>query len=231
MTRIRGSRRPAVRLFAYDRRWTRRTIAGADEAGRGCLAGPIVAASVLFDLSEMSRISRRQLSDLNDSKQIAPHTRARLAQAILTIAQQVVIVSAGPEMIDRDGLHATNLAILARAVDGLSFPVEPVVLVDGFRVPSTRAHERVIGGDGKSAAIAAASIIAKVTRDRIMVALDAQYPEYGFAAHMGYATAAHRAAIARYGPTPVHRMSFRSDAYAGHRVEGIRGVSDHRGRR
>ena len=179
----------------------------------------------------MSRVARRQLSELNDSKQVAPHIRARMAQSIFAIAQQVVIVSAGPETIDRDGLHATNLRILAQAVDGLSSPAEAVVLVDGFTVASIRVHERVIGGDGKSAAIAAASIVAKVTRDRIMVGLDAQYPEYGFATHMGYATAVHRAAIARYGPTPMHRMSFRSDAYAMHLAEGVRGVSDHRGRR
>ena len=213
MTRAGGSQRAAARLFAHDRRCAVR-VAGADEAGRGCLAGPLVAASVCIDLARLTRSERRALGDLDDSKRLSPAVRDRLAKAIWGIAEQVVVAHADPATIDRDGLHRTNLRLLA-AVLGRLDPAPGVCLVDGFALGGAAvSHRAIVGGDRTSAVIAAASVIAKVTRDRTMRELAARYPEYGFDEHMGYATPRHRAAIARYGPAPIHRRSFASAAYA-----------------
>ncbi len=189
-------------------------MAGADEAGRGCLAGPLVAASVCLDLGGLTPSARRLLGDLDDSKRLAPGVRERLARAIWVIAEQVVVVSADAATIDRDGLHRTNLRLLADALGRLD-PTPHACLVDGFALgPGAVRHQAIIGGDRTSAAIAAASVIAKVTRDRVMAGgVAAAYPDYGFDAHMGYATARHRQAIVWYGPSPVHRRSFVSAAY------------------
>lgn len=214
MTPIRGPQRAAASLFAHDRRCAATRVAGADEAGRGCLAGPLVAASVCIDLACLTRAERRALGDLDDSKRLAPDVRERLAKAIWVIAEQVVVAQADPATIDRDGLHRTNLRLLATVLGRLD-PAPGACLVDGFALGDEAVvHRAITGGDRTSAVIAAASVIAKVTRDRAMCELAGRYPQYGLDHHMGYATPRHREAIATYGPTPIHRRSFASASYA-----------------
>ncbi len=190
-------------------------MAGVDEAGRGCLAGPLVAVAVCWDLGAISLRERRALSDLDDSKRVAPAARARLHDVIVGVARQIVVAVAAPGTIDRDGLHVTNLRLLREALAGLTVLPE-VALVDGFSLgPTAPSHRRLVGGDRRSAAVAAASIVAKTTRDRLMSGPAAEaYPGFGFERHVGYATAEHRSAIAEAGPSPMHRLSFRSAAYA-----------------
>lgn len=177
-------------------------VAGCDEAGRGPLAGPVVAAAVILDPDNIP-------DGLNDSKKLSAKTRDYLFDQIIDQAE-VSIASSGPALIDRINILAASLDAMRRAVLGLSLP-PALVLADGRdrppRIPC-RA-EAVIKGDGRSVSIAAASIIAKVTRDRMMAEASKIYPAYGFAGHAGYGTAAHRAAIADVGPCPLHRMSFR----------------------
>ncbi len=189
------------------------TVAGADEAGRGCLAGPLVAAAVSFDYAAMDDADFAALDALNDSKKLPKARRAALYDEILRRARQVVIVCRSAGTIDREGLHRCNLDALARAVEGIA-PAPRVTLIDGFRLPGCRRpHRAVVGGDGRSAAIAAASVVAKVTRDRLMLRLHLSHPQYGFDRHVGYATAAHRGAIAEHGVCALHRLSFASVAY------------------
>jgi ribonuclease HII len=188
-------------------------VAGADEAGRGCLAGPLVAAAVLFDLERVGPRDVRALGALNDSKQQTPEGRAELFPVILRIAAQVVVVSRCAPGIDERGLHVTNLAALRDALARIACP-GCVCLSDGFSLADLGYEQRaVIGGDAKSAAIAAASVIAKETRDRYMRRVDATHPGWEFAQHVGYATPEHREAIERLGITPLHRRSFQSAAY------------------
>jgi ribonuclease HII len=190
-----------------------RFVAGADEAGRGCLAGPLVAAAVLFDLERIGPAESRALAELNDSKQQSPAARAELYPVILRLAAQVAIVSRCAPGIDARGLHVTNLAALR---DALSMVGRPgcVCLSDGFPVKTLPYEQRaVIGGDAKSAAIAAASVLAKETRDRYMQRADAAHPGWEFAQHVGYSTPEHREAIERIGLSPLHRLSFQSIAY------------------
>lgn len=204
---------PGPKLFRHDRGLGARFVAGADEAGRGCLAGPLVAAAVLFDHERLRPTDIRALSALNDSKRHTPAARAALYPIILRLATQVSVVSRSAPGIDRRGLHVTNLsalhdALAAVAVSGC------ICLSDGFAVPATGFEQRaVIKGDATSAAIAAASVIAKETRDRYMRRVDARLPGWEFAQHVGYGTPEHREAIERLGVTPLHRMSFRSAAY------------------
>jgi ribonuclease HII len=205
---------PAARkLFAFDRSLGVRFVAGADEAGRGCLAGPLVAAGVLFDLERIGPGEVRALRFLNDSKQQTPAGRAELFPLIMRLAARVAIVTRCAPGIDARGLHVTNLAALRDALaqvacDGC------VCLSDGFPVAKLQHSQRaVIGGDAKSAAIAAASVIAKETRDRYMRRADAAHPGWEFAQHVGYATPEHREAIERLGVSPLHRLSFQSAAY------------------
>ena len=190
-----------------------RFVAGADEAGRGCLAGPLVAAGVLLDLERIGPAEARALGALNDSKQQTPEARAALYPVILQIARRVSIVSRCAPGIDARGLHRTNLAALRDALAAVA--VEGCLcLSDGFPVSSLGHEQRaVIGGDAKSAAIAAASVLAKETRDRYMRRADAAHPGWEFATHVGYSTPEHRHAIARIGVSPLHRMSFQSTAY------------------
>ncbi len=184
-----------------------------------------MAASVVLNLDAMTPAERRLLGDLDDSKRLRPHVRARLADAVWAIADQVVIVTASPVVIDRDGLHRTNLRLLASALGQLA-PRPSVCLVDGFGLGiGAGPHRAVRHGDRTSAAIAAASVVAKVARDRAMSDLARTYPEYGFAEHMGYATTRHREAIVRYGPTPAHRRSFASPAYAEYAARRAAGES------
>jgi len=200
--------------FAFDLdRAGRATVAGADEAGRGCLAGPLVAAAVCFDYAALDDADFAALERLDDSKKVPKVRRAALYEEILRRARQVVIVCCSAGTIDRDGLHRCNLGSLGRAVEGIA-PQPSVTLIDGFALPGCRrAHRAVVGGDGRSAAIAAASVVAKVTRDRLMLRLHARHPQYGFDRHVGYATTAHREAIVVHGVCELHRLSFASVAY------------------
>jgi len=203
-------------LFAFDRRLGTSLVAGADEAGRGCLAGPLVAAGVLFDYDALGPRELGSLSALNDSKQHSAQAREELYPLVLASAARVVVVSRCVRGIDERGLHNTNLAALRDAVRGVTAGLqgEVLCLVDGFSVPEFERPQRaIIDGDATSAAIAAASIVAKVTRDRYMHHADTEHPGWGFAEHVGYSTPDHREAIARHGVSPLHRMSFQSLAY------------------
>ncbi len=194
-----------------------RYVAGADEAGRGCLAGPLVAAAVLFDMRALGARQVCALGALNDSKQLTPAAREALYPLVMRCATRVAVVSRSCEGIDARGLHRTNLDALRDALTRVSdgMPAGGVLcLVDGFRVPDVGHEQRaIVNGDATSAAIAAASILAKVSRDRFMVRADVLHPGWAFGEHMGYSTPVHREAIGRIGVSPLHRMSFRSVAY------------------
>lgn len=207
-------RRRAAKLFRFDRSLGSRFVAGADEAGRGSLAGPLVAAAVLIDYGNLSMRDRRALSDLDDSKVRSPEEREELYPCVLRAATRVAVTVRCVRGIDARGLHVTNLAALARSLERVAVP-GAVCLTDGFPVPScTVTHRAVVDGDAKSAAIAAASVIAKVTRDRYMCSVDGSYPQFGFAGNVGYSTPEHRAAIIEHGPSELHRRSFQSIAYS-----------------
>jgi ribonuclease HII len=204
------------RLFAFDRRLGVRLVAGADEAGRGCLAGPLVAAAVLFDYERLTTRELQRLGALNDSKQHTAQSREELYPLVLRSATRVVVVSRCARGIDARGLHNTNLSALRDAMRGATAGIsdEVACLLDGFSVPEFERPQRaVVNGDATSAAIAAASIVAKVTRDRYMHHADVLHPGWSFAEHVGYSTPVHREAILRQGVSPLHRMSFRSLAY------------------
>ena len=191
-------------------------MAGADEAGRGCLAGPLVAAAVLFDYEGLTTRELQSLSALNDSKQHTAQAREELYPLVLRTATRVVVVSRCARGIDARGLHNTNLSALRDAMRGVTAGIsgEIACLLDGFSVPAFERPQRaVVNGDATSAAIAAASIVAKVTRDRYMHHADVLHPGWSFAEHVGYSTPVHREAILRQGVSPLHRMSFRSLAY------------------
>lgn len=189
-------------------------MAGADEAGRGSLAGPLVVAGVLLDHDLLRGHRVRCLATLNDSKQVDPDERERLFRAVASVATRISVRVVPAAVIDANGLHRSNLWGLRTVLDDL--PEAEVCLVDGFRLgPLARPHRAVVDGDTKSAAIAAASIVAKVTRDRLMRRLDALHPQYGFSSHVGYITPAHDAAVRTHGPCPQHRRSFNARAYAG----------------
>jgi ribonuclease HII len=201
------------RLFAFDRRLGVRWIAGADEAGRGCLAGPLVAAAVLFDTEALTTRELRALSRLNDSKQHTIEVREELFPIVLRTAARVCVVSRSARTIDACGLHKTNIAALRDALLGVARP-GCLCLSDGFAVGDIGHEQRaIVEGDATSAAIAAASIIAKVSRDRYMQRADALHPGWDFASHVGYSTPEHREAIQRIGVSPLHRLSFQSTAY------------------
>lgn len=201
------------RLFAFDRALGVRWVAGADEAGRGCLAGPLVAAAVLFDTEALTTRELRALTSLNDSKQHSNEMREELFPIVLRTAARVTVVSRSAGSIDARGLHKTNLAALRDALLGVARP-GCICLSDGFAVGEIAFEQRaVINGDASSAAIAAASIIAKVTRDRYMRRADELHPGWEFASHVGYSTPEHRDAIQRLGTSPLHRLSFQSTAY------------------
>ncbi len=185
-------------------------VAGVDEAGRGPLAGPVTVAAVVLS---------RPLPGLRDSKKLAPIRREALAQKIREEALAWAIVSAGTWEIARYNILHATLRAMDRALAHL--PCRPArILVDGNRVLPHWKAEPVIQGDGIIDAIAAASILAKVARDREMRILDRHYPLYGFAAHSGYPTARHVEALGRYGPTPFHRRDFGPVARTGRMGHG-----------
>ncbi|WP_083884193.1 ribonuclease HII [Nocardia higoensis] len=180
-------------------------VAGVDEAGRGPCAGPLVVAACLLAPKAYDR-----LADLDDSKKLTEATREQLFPVItrLALAYEVVVIPAWE--VDAIGIHVANIEGMRRAVAGLR-QRPGYVLTDGFRVPGLAVPSLpVIGGDATAACIAAASILAKVTRDRIMVDMDRRHPGYGFAAHKGYNTSEHIAALKRLGPCPEHRRSWRN---------------------
>jgi ribonuclease HII len=180
-------------------------VAGVDEVGRGCLAGPVVAAAVVL------RPDRR-IPGVCDSKLTRPIERERLFDRIVRDAAGWAVASADPREIDDLNIHQASLRAMQRAVLALA-PLPDIVLVDAFRVPGLPMAQRgVRHGDRRCAAIAAASIVAKVTRDREMRALHDRDPRYGFDRHKGYATADHLEAVARFGYSDAHRRSFRPAA-------------------
>jgi ribonuclease HII len=177
-------------------------VAGCDEVGRGCLAGPVVAAAVVLD-------PNRHIPGVCDSKAVQAAERERLYDRIVQHAVAWAVASADPAEIDRINIHQASLRAMQRAVLALA-PLPDIVLVDAFRIPDLPMAQRgVPHGDRRCSAIAAASIVAKVTRDRQMLALHAADPRYGFDRHKGYATAEHLDAVARYGYSEIHRRSFR----------------------
>ena len=208
------SGRTGLKLLRFDRKLGARFVAGVDEAGRGPLAGPLVVAGVLLDYAKLRDHRVRPLGFLNDSKQCTPERREELFRAVLACAERVVVRAIPPGEIDRGGLHRSNLAAMRACLGRLAPPAE-VCLVDGFRLgPAAPEHRAVVDGDEKSAAIAAASIVAKVTRDRYMRRADALYPHYGFSSHVGYITPQHSAAVRERGPSEIHRRSFQALCYA-----------------
>ena len=177
-------------------------IAGIDEAGRGALAGPVVAAAVVLPKGV-------EIPGINDSKKLTPAKRNELFDLILEKALSVGIGSGDHFLIDRVNILQATLVAMKEAVLGISPPPD-YLLIDGISKIPISIHQRTIKkGDSASISIAAASIIAKVTRDRLMVGFDRDYPGYGFAEHKGYGCAAHMAAVARLGPTSIHRKTFR----------------------
>lgn len=197
-------------LFDHDRGYGRRFVVGADEAGRGCLAGPLVAAAVVFDLARLTHIPDA-LGALDDSKRLTARRRAGLVAPILRYASRTAVAVRDPGRIDREGIQAVNLNALAVALERAGGGIEDEALqrlCDGFPLPGAADHLALVGGDRTSAAVAAASVIAKQVRDRLMQGAHARYPAYGFDRHAGYPTPAHRAALRSHGPCPLHRRSF-----------------------
>ena len=213
------------RLLRFDRKHGARFVAGVDEAGRGSLAGPLVVAGVLLDYACLRDRRVRPLAQLNDSKQLTPAERQELFRAVVGCAAKISVRIFSAREIDRNGLHRSNLAGMRSALWSLAPPAE-LCLVDGFRLgPTAPPHKAVVDGDTKSAAIAAASIVAKVVRDRAMRRMDAVFPHYGFSSHVGYITPGHSAVVRQRGPSSIHRRSFQALCYADSATEGIRAAS------
>ena len=184
------------------RRWGFYRVAGCDEVGRGCLAGPVMAAAVILDPDQY-------IPGVCDSKMITAAERERLYAVITRKALAWSVASVPPVEIDEINIHRASLQAMRRAVLALA-PLPDVVLVDAFRIPDLLMAQRaVLHGDRRCSAIAAASIVAKVTRDREMLEHHSSDPRYGYDRHKGYATADHLAAVARHGYSPLHRRSFR----------------------
>ncbi len=178
-------------------------VAGVDEAGRGACAGPLVVAACVLRPADAKR-----LDGLTDSKLLSPALREEFYELIVRRAEQHAVLVIPPTEVDRRGVHVANVEGMRRAVAHLAVP-PGYVLTDGFPVRGFgRPALAVQKGDQVAACVAAASVLAKVTRDRIMVELDAEYPQYRFAEHKGYCTPVHDAALADHGPSPVHRYSF-----------------------
>ena len=184
-------------------------IAGIDEAGRGPLAGPVVAAAVILPLGLPSL-------DIPDSRRVSGIRRAKLYEEIHRMAVAIGVGVVGPQQIDKMNIHNATLEAMCQAVLALD-PMADFCLVDGkFIITQLPLPQRaVVSGDARVDCVAAASIIAKVTRDRLLVEMDHRYPHYGFAAHKGYPTAQHLQALETYGPCPIHRYSFAPVRLAG----------------
>jgi ribonuclease HII len=177
-------------------------VAGVDEVGRGCLAGPVVAAAVMLDPG-------RYVPRVCDSKTVTALERERLYERITRSAVSWGVAAADPQEIDTINIHQASLRAMQRAVMALA-PTADFVLVDAFRIPDILMAQRaIVHGDSRCTAIAAASIVAKVTRDRLMLELHSRDPRYGFDRHKGYATRDHLEAVSRFGYSEIHRRSFR----------------------
>ncbi len=188
-------------------------ICGVDEAGRGPLAGPVCAAAVILPRG-------LDIPGLDDSKKLSDRRRRELYDVIVREAASFGIALVGQERIDEINILQATFRAMEEAVSKLS-PQPELALVDGNREPALPMPcETIVGGDGKCASIAAASILAKVTRDRLMEELDARYPQYGFAVHKGYGTRRHYEALRQYGPCPLHRRSFLKKFYARQQAAG-----------
>jgi ribonuclease HII len=182
-------------------------IAGVDEAGRGPCAGPLIVASVLLKDPLSSN-----LSEIKDSKELTAKVREKLYDVIICNALAYAIIEIGVDEIDSLGLHKCNIEGMRRAVNALQIAPE-YVLTDGYAIPGLATPNLAVWkGDQVAVSISAASILAKVYRDRIMIELDGEYPQYGLASHKGYITASHTAAIKQYGVLPIHRKSFENIA-------------------
>lgn len=178
-------------------------VAGADEAGRGACAGPLVAAAVVLHPGR-----RGEIAELADSKQLTPAARERVYDLVVGRAAAYAVVVVPPGEVDRRGLHVCNVVALRRALATLSVRPE-YVLTDGFPIDGLEVPGLAVWkGDQVAACVAAAGVVAKVTRDRLMVELDDRFPEYGFAEHKGYVTSEHSAALGRHGPCSEHRFSY-----------------------
>jgi ribonuclease HII len=198
MVRVRATRTIENAL----RRWGFYRIAGCDEVGRGCLAGPVVAGAVVLDPDA-------HIPGLADSKMLSADERERLNEVIQKRALAWSVCFVEPAEIDALNIHRASLQAMRRAVLAMA-PMPDAVLVDAFRIPDLQIAQRgVLHGDRRCAAIAAASIVAKVSRDRQMMAEHTNDPRYGYDRHKGYATAEHRAAVERFGYSPLHRRSFK----------------------
>jgi ribonuclease HII len=183
-------------------------VAGVDEAGRGAIAGPVVAAAVILPLDQQEQLEL--LADVNDSKQLTPFRREALYKLIMDVSLSHGIGSVGPEIIDAIGIIPANAAAMKMAVSQLN-PVAQGLIIDGrMRLRNVPLHQKsIIHGDGLSLSIAAASIMAKVSRDKQMIALDEKYPGYGFSSHKGYCTPQHVGALSQIGPCEIHRLTFK----------------------
>ncbi len=182
-------------------------IAGIDEAGRGALAGPVVAAAVILPLDNPDALA--QLAEVNDSKQLTPKIRETLFSRITHHASAYAIALEPAEVIDEIGIVPATKRAMVTAVTQLPLPAQHLLIDGNIRLPALNLPQQaIIRGDGQSLSIAAASILAKVTRDRLMMELDAAHPAYGFARHKGYGTAVHLHALAQHGPCPHHRYTF-----------------------
>lgn len=183
-----------------------RLIAGVDEAGRGCWAGPVVAGAVILPLDQAELVEL--LDGVRDSKLLTAEQRARCDMAIRAVAVSVGIGIVGSEEIDRYGIVPATRAAMRQAVAALS-PGPDALILDAMLLPeSALAQTSLVKADQLSLSVAAASIIAKVARDRLMADLDLVYPGYAFARHKGYGTPQHRAALTHLGPSPIHRWTF-----------------------
>ena len=203
---------PEMDMYAYERFLAdgKTPFCGVDEAGRGPLAGPVCAAAVILPTGLV-------IEGLNDSKKLSEKKRGALYERIVSEAVSYGIAFAGVEEIERTDILSAALLAMNRAIAQLD-PQPALALVDGNTTRSIAVSARsVIGGDGKCASIAAASILAKVTRDRFMVEMAEKYPQYGFEKHKGYGTKAHYAALEAFGPCEIHRLSFLRKFYAGGR--------------
>jgi ribonuclease HII len=199
----RAERRRLVKLYREERgrRLSGQVVVGVDEVGRGCLAGPVLAAAVILPEGP-------PIAGLDDSKRLTPAERERLNDEIRARALAVAVAEASVEEIARLNIRGASLLAMRRAVESLG-PLPDFALIDGRdRLPLRMDHAAMVRGDAACACIAAASIVAKVARDRLMRELDSYFPGYGFARHKGYSTAEHLAALVRLGPCPAHRMAF-----------------------
>lgn len=184
-----------------------RRVAGVDEAGRGCWAGPVVAAAVV--LTAEAQTNPALLSGVDDSKQLSAQQRAAAYAAVLRAADAISVAAVPAFLIDAYGILAATRLAMSTAVLGLAGVIDGL-LIDALTLPEFAVPQTaLIKGDARCLSIAAASIVAKVTRDRLMTAIDHALPDYGFAAHKGYGTALHGRALARYGPSPIHRRTFK----------------------